>query len=544
MKDSVFIFFTIFITTGLIYCLYKIMLGSGKDDKNNELQITSEDLLTQLNILHRQKKYNIVESLAKNYLEKKGHDDGVRTILTKVLYESQRIYDAIEQAKIVIRHQPDNFHMRLFLANCYLEIEKPMKAITVFQEVLEEDADNFVAIKELAKVYFDTNQKRSAIKMYQRLEELLESNQEKAKNKIKIAEIHVEFMEYDLAAKEYEQVLEIYPEDISVKKRLTELYKKLSDYDSLIELANEIYATCANEENGLWALKMLMDIYRIMQNYGKALEFANLIKAHPMSNHIQSEENIAKILFEEGKINEVIELLKSLIIQDPNNLGLKKELAKAYEKNQDFESAIDIYKKILDSANAEDITKIHFEISNIYANWAMYSFSHNENEECFKHFTVAIKYCAQNPDIYYRLGNVNQLIKNFNEAISQYKKAIEFNPQNSDYYYAIAECYEEIDSVYEQKKALEESLKYNPENARAHYKLGVIYDLQNDHNSALTHVLTAIKLDESFIDAKHKLALMLEHTGDKEGAIKLYEEILRIEPENEHALNNLKMLKA
>lgn len=519
------------------------MLGAEKEDKS-DLQITSEDLLAQLNILHKQKKHNIVESLAKNYLEKKGHDDGVRTILTKALYDSRKIHEAIEHAKIIIKHQPHNFHMKTFIANCYLEIEKPMKAIAVFQEVLEEDSDNFIAIKELAKVYFDTNQKRSSIKMYQRLEEFLESNQEKAKNKIKIAEIHVEFMEFDLAAKEYEQVLEIYPDDISVKKRLIELYKKLSDYDSLIELANEVLTTCNNEENGLWAMKMLMDIYRIMQNYEKALEFANLIKAHPMSNHIQSGENIAKILFEEGKIDDSIELLKSLIAEDPNNIGLKKELAKAYEKNKNFESAVNTYKKILDSANAEDITKIHFEISNIYSNWAMHLFSNNENEECFKHFILALKYCNQNSDIYYRLGNVNQLIKNFNEAISQYKKAIDLNPQNPDYYYAIAECYEEIESIYEQKKALAESLKYNPDNARAHYKLGVIYNLQNDNNNAMAHIQKAIELDESFIDAKHMLALMLEHTGDKDGAISIYEEILGIEPENEHALNNLKMLKA
>lgn len=543
MNDSVFIFLIIFIIAGLIYFLYKIMLASEKENKNNELQITSNEIIEQLSILHRQKKNNIVESLAKNYLEKKGHDDDVRTILTKTLYDSKKIYDAIEQAKIIIKHQPENFNMRIFLANCYLEIEKPMKAITVFQEVLEADPDNFIAIKELAKVYFDTNQKKSAIKMFKRLEEFLESNQEKAKNKIKIAEIHVEFMEFDLAIEEYEQVLEIYPEDISVKKRLIELYKKVADYDSLIELANEISSAFGNEENGLWAMKILMDTYRIMQNYEKALEFANLIKAHPMSNDIQSDENIAKILFEEGKINECIELLNSLIDEDENNIELKESLAKAYEKNQDFNAAINIYKKILDLANAEDISKIHFEISNLYSNWAMHSFSHNENEDCFKHFTTAIKYCAQNPDIYYRLGNINHLIKNFNEAISQYKKAIELSPQNPDYYYAISECYEEIDSVYEQKKALTESLKYNPGNAKTHYKLGVIYNLQNDNNNAMIHINKAIELDEGFIEAKRKLALILEHLGDKDGAIGIYENILNIEPENQDVLNNLRMLK-
>lgn len=543
MNDSIFIFVIVFITAGLIYFLYRIMLGAEKDDKN-DLQITHAELMEQLNILLKQKKYNIVESLAKKYLEKKASDDGVRTVLTKAYHESKKIYEAIDHAKIIIKHQPDNFTMRIFLANCYLEVEKPMQSISIFQEILEEDPDNFIAIKELAKVYYDTNQKKSSIKMYTRLEEFLDSNQEKVRNKLKIAEIHIEFFDFDLAIKEYEQILEIYPEDISVKKRLIELYKKVSDYESLIELANEVLETSNNEENSLWIMKMLMDTYRIMQNYEKALEYANLIKDHSLSNPIQSGENIAKILFEEGRLNECIELLKSLITEDPNNTGLKKELAKAYEKNQNFELAVNVYKKILDEANAEEIDKIHFEISNIYSNWAMYSFSQNENEDCFKHFSTALQYHAQNPDIYYQLGNVNQLIKNFNEAISQYKKAIELNPQNPDYYYATAECYEEIDCIYDQKKALAESLKHNPDNAKANYKLGIIYNLQNDNNSAITYLQKAIKLDENFVDAKRKLALIFEHMGDKDGAITLYEDILSIEPENEEILNNLKMINA
>lgn len=536
------VFVIIFITAGLIYCLYKIMLGSGKKEQDNELQITSTELLEQLTILHREKRYNIVESLAKNYLEKKGGNDDVRTILAKSLFDMGKIYDAIDQAKIIIRHQPINFKIKIFLANCYLKVEKPFKAIDTFQEILEEDSDNILAIKELAQAYFDTNQKRSAIKMYKRLEEFLENNNEKVKNKSTIAKIHIEFGEYNLAIEEYEKALEIYPDDISIKKRLIELYKKISDYDSSIGFASELYTTCAEDENGLWALKMLMDIYQIMQNYEKALEYANLIKFHPLSDNIQSDEDIARILLDEGKVYESIELLKSLVDENPENTKLKKQLAKAYERNKDFKSAVNIYTKILDEANARDINDIHFELSNIYSNWAMYSFSLHENDDCFKHFTVALKYHSQNPEIYYLLGTVNQTIKNFNEAISQYKKAIELDPQNPCYYCAIAECYEELDNIYEQKKALSECLKHDSENAKTHYKLSIIYNIQNDKNNAMIHIKKAIELDENFIEAKHKLALMLEHTGDTEGAISVYEDILKIDPENEEILNNLRML--
>lgn len=544
MSDSIFIFLTIFIVTGLIYLLYIIMLGSGKSKEDEELQITSQELIEQLNILRKQKKYNIVENLAKKYLEKRVKDDGVRTVFAKVLHETNRVYEAIDHIKIILKHQPNNYKMMIFLANCYIDVEKPMKAIGIFQEVLEKDPDNAVAIKCLAEVYFNTNQKKSAIKMYQKLEKFLESNQEKAKNKLTIAKIHIEFAEYDLAIKEYEKILELYPDDINVKKALIELYNRNSDYEKLINLALDLYSKYADNDIGLWAMEALMETYKTTKSYAKAMEYANLIKLHPLANNVQSGENIAMILLEEGNLQESIELLKTLIEQDSNNILLKKELALAYEKNKDFIQATNIYKKILDEASASDVSQIHLELSNLYSNWAMHDFSQGNNEECFKHFTTAIKYFDQNPDIYYRLGQVNYLIKNFNEAISQYKKAIELNPQDSEYYYAISECYKEIDSIYDQKKYLLESLKYNFENAIVHYNLSIIYDMQKDKPNAMLHIKKTLELNPNFIDAKYKLALLLEHAGDKEGAAKVYEEILALEPQNEIATNNLKMLNA
>ena len=196
--------------------------------------------------------------------------------------------------------------------------------------------------------------------MYEKLENFIESNQEKAKNKLIIAKIHLEFGEYDLAIQEYEQILGLYPDDINVKKALIELYKRVTNYDALIKLALELNNAFADNEIGLWALETLMDTYKTIKNYEKALEYANLIKIHPLSNNVQSGENIALILLDEGKTNESIELFKSLLIEDPNNILLKKELAAAYEKNKDFNQATDIYKKILEDHYSKPVSEMFF----------------------------------------------------------------------------------------------------------------------------------------------------------------------------------------
>jgi tetratricopeptide (TPR) repeat protein len=541
MQNSFFILIIIFAIVCLVYVFYKIMSCS-ESEKDTDLQITSQDIIEQLKLLNRQKKYNIAETLAKRYLEKKPGDNDVRFMFAKILHTSGRTFEAIDQVKTILKHKHNNPKVKTFLATCHLKTGNQMKAISIFEEVLEEEPDNLTVIKELANTLFETNQKKSALKTYQKLEALLENNVEKAQIKTLIAGIHTLFKEYNEAIAEYEWILNVYPDDINVKKLLIELYKQISNYDSLIRLANQIISINEINENGLWAMKMLMDIYNLTFNYDKALELAEKIKLHPMSDKISIGEEIAKILLKKNNIDECIAMLNDLIKQDSENISLKKELAKAYEKKQEFESAANIYKKIIEQAQIKEMDEIHFEISNIYSNWAMYMFSLNDINETFKRFITALQYYSENPDIYYKIGNVNQSIKNFNEAIVQYKKAIELDHENVDYYYAIAECYEEIDSIYEQKIALTEIIKYNNSNPNVYYKLGRIYKIQNDVESAVLNMKKAIELDENFVEAKHQLALIYEHIGQQEEAIILYEEILVIQPDNQEIQNNLKMM--
>lgn len=546
MNNLFIISIPIIVVTGLIYFLYKFMLGMDKTKTDDDLQITSAEILEQLNILYKQKSYSIVVSLAKKYLEKKPSNIEVRTILTKALHHCKKTTEAIDQALNIIRHQPKNISMKIFLANCYLELSRNSEAINTFEDILKNDPENAVAMKELAQIYFKTHQKRSAIKMYKKLEEYIYSNQEKSRIKSLLAQMYIEFEEYEPAINEYIEILEIYPENLDVKKNLIELYGRTTNYSKLIELATVIIETHSNDENDLWAMKTLSETYLKMKDFDKAIEYANLIKTHPLADKVLATENIAKIMRENGQIDESIEVLAALLAEShsANNIKLKKSLAKSYEAKQFFEEATKTYKEILDEAGAEDIKQIHFEISNIYSNWAIHLYSKDDNASCFKKFTIALQYDSANPKIYYDIGQINQMIKNFNEAISQYKKAIELDKENPIYYFATAECYEELNNFYEERKALIECAKYDKENPKVYYKLGILYEGQHDYLNALQSIQKALELDENFIDAKYKLALIYEHQGKKDEAIELYENILKWAPENEEAANNLRMLKS
>lgn len=545
MQNFLVVLFSIVVVVLLLYFILKVMMENESSSKPGEdLQITSDDILAQLNILYRQKKYNIVENLAKKYLEKKPYDVAVRTILAKSLHANGRSNDAITHVKFVISRDLKNLEIKIFLANLYLETQAQAKAITVLREVLEVDENNVVAIKLLAKVYFDTNQKVLSIKLYEKLEEFLYSNQEKANNKKLLAKMHTALKNYDKAIAEYTGILEFYPADIEVRKELVNLFRMTSNYEMLIETGEEVLSLHSSEENDLWALDLLLDFFISSKDYEKALEYAARLKEHQLSNKVKVSENIARIFMETGRVDESINLLTDLINANAGNISLKRTLARSFISKGDFEHAVSIYKKILDEAGLDQIKGIHYDLSNLYSKWGEYLFSLGNNEDCFKKFATAVQYDSENPHIYYLLGVVNQSIKNFNEAISQYKKAIDLDVEAASYYFSIAECYAAIDSFYEEKRALFECIKYNPTNAKAQFRLAELFEIQHETNSAIAFLRSAIAANDNMIEAKYKLALILERQGNTEEAIEIYNDILFRDPEHNGALENLKMLKA
>ena len=310
-----------------------------------------------------------------------------------------------------------------------------------------------------------------------------------------------------------------------------------------IQYCEDLLEVATDQTTELWALETIVSALYEAKEFEKAMEFAKRLQDNTLSDKVSATQNIAEILKELDQADKSIEILNELVLENPENIDLKKSLSRAYQAKKDFVTAIATYKKILDEVDAHMIPKIHSEISLIYIDWAMYLYKEGDTAECFKKFTSALQYDSDNPSLYFKLGVINIDIKNFNEAIGQFKKAIERDPFNGEYFYELSKCYAGIQNIYEQKKALLECVKYTPENAEAHYELGMIAKSQNDRVTAFSSFEKTLELRPDSIDAKYELALLLELQGRVEEAVNLYEQILEVDPEFKEVASNLKLLK-
>lgn len=542
MSTSLFVLIIALISIIALIYLIVMILSSGSSSSHRELQISKKDIFEQASLLFKQKKYKAVEKLATTYLNIKPEHHKLRALLAKTYYTTDNIYDAIKECISVLNADETNNEVRLLLAKSYKKINQYAKAITELQEIIKQDSENISAVKDLSDIYLETKQKVSALKVLKKLESLTENNLELMQIKTKLADLNIELENYPEAFDELNEILEIYPEDTETHKKLIELYIKVQNYESAIENCEKLLETNENNSLSLWLLNNLINLCYLEKDVDKTMIYAKKLLEHPFSDKIKTKTYIAKILLASGKEEEGMALLSELSEKNKENIDIKRLMIQTYENKNDFVSAIELYKEILDLVNPLEVKDIHTEMSNVFVKWAKYLFEKQDVNECFKIFTLAMQYDNTNPEVYYELGQVNAFIKNYNEAILHYKKSIQINPKSAKYYMAIADAYEQIGNTYEQKDALLMASSVDENNTGVLYKLALLYENQHDKTSERATLEKILELEPSHIDAKYQLALLLERQGNKEEALKMYKEIESVDFNYKNIRESIQML--
>ena len=537
------VFIIIAISVSFIIYLSFLLISFTQPAKKKELQISLEDMLKQIEMLYRQRKYEIVENVSLEYLKTQPDAIEIREYLAKTFYARDKIYDAISAILQILERNKDNIAMHVLLAKCYRKINQTSKAVNEYKLILDLDPDNSIAIRELADIYLAQNQKISAIKMYKKFENFVDSNAELLKVKLILAGLHTDLEEYSEAFEELFSIKEIYPEDMEVNKKLIELYIKIKDFENATNLCKELLMSIQDDNFSLLLLQNLVNIYYALKNYDEALEYADRMLERPFADKVSTKALIAKIYILKGEFNKGLDYLLTLAENNPENVEIRKIIAQAYIDEKQYTNAVTTYKEILDLVPPREVALVHSDMSNLYIQWAMDLFEEGEYTECFKLFPLAIQYNESNPQIYFQLGKVNMHIKSYNEAINQLRKSLELDPVQPECYICLSECYEVIENIYEEKIALLKAIKYDNENPYAHYRLAKLYARQRDTENEIASLRKVIQLDPDHIGARHQLALIYESQGAISDAIEMYESILKRDPENETAKENLEMLR-
>ena len=521
-----------------IYVLYSIILYQGSSGNiGDELQLSTKNILEQVEVLFDKQEYSLVQLLATKYLDRvPGHIE-VRIYLAKAYYEDKKYNQAIKQCAIILKKKSNSIETRQLLGNCYLKKHMPAKAIKEFEAIFESKKNDKLVVRTLAELYKETDQLYSAIAMYEILSGLMDLDEDVADIQSILAELNEEVHDYPAAFEAYKTRLGIYPNDVNTNRKLTELYIKIKNYPIAIETLQYMLTFVTDAKTLLWIYETLVTLYVESEDYQKAIDCSEKLLDIQGSDKFKVRNDIASFNIKLDRMGEGITILEDLAMMSQNGFDVTLELADAYIRTKEYQKAIERYNILLDKATPREAKAVNLLLCDLYITWAIDMAEQNKMDESYEYLKSAMQFNAINPEIYYNVAKNYYKQKNYASAIESVNQAIEYDKQN-DYraknLLLLSEAHHQLGNFFEEKKALTDLLKFDEKNPNGLYRVGLMYAAQHDIKNAEEAFKKAIMYDPELLQAKYNLALLYEN-NNRDKAKELYMEVLEQDPSFEEA---------
>ncbi|MBP5449001.1 MAG: tetratricopeptide repeat protein, partial [Spirochaetales bacterium] len=205
-------------------------------------------------------------------------------------------------------------------------------------------------------------------------------------------------------------------------------------------------------------------------------------------------------------------------------------LGSIYQKNGDFDRAIDSYRTTIDKDP---------HCVEAYNNLGVIAKTRLDYTKAIDFFQQALKVNPNRSDIYYNLGNVYKLMGNKEFAKDNFEQTLKLKP---DYVTAYNNLGNILDSMGDYQYALsvyQKGLKIDFNNWKIHYNIAITFEKIGNVAEAESHYRKAIEINPTFIEAYNNLGILYEKNGNYDAAKKCYHDLLSFNPDYNKGHNNL-----
>lgn len=412
---------------------------------------------------------------------------------------------AIEQYENALKLDPKNQRLRLSLTTILIRKSEFKKALNHLEKLTEENPGLVIAHYYKGRITMELGRYKEAEHALQealRLSKTLEPALFDLGTLYQMTDRRMD------AVKTYETLLEYYPDNIAVQKRILELYlqldlkekaeeqmKKFKEHSEPGDPARQtlglIYLRQGRLDESIEELSMIVSAWpedsksryylatacQEREDLGKAMGHFKLIK-EDSKYYINAQMHIAHILDKQGKHDEAVIVLKKAIAREKPKAGLYLMLASLYEDIKDYGKAIETIKEGL---------KV------------------NEN----------------NIELMFMHGVLLDKSNNKEASIDQMRKILEIDPDHADSLNYIGYTYADQGiRLDEAKDLIQKALDIKPESGYIIDSLGWVYYKKGEYDEATKFLIKAAELipDDPTIN---------EHLGDVYFKQKKYEDCIK-----------------
>lgn len=213
-----------------------------------------------------------------------------------------------------------------------------------------------------------------------------------------------------------------------------------------------------------------------------------------------------------------------------NNYIAAIQLATWYAKNGRTQEALDCYDHAK-RMSPDDLTVL----------W----YSQNDRMQgALSYYFNSLRLDTNDPAQLYNLGNAAAKIGNWDEAVRDYRQALQINPNQPDVLGNLGLALAHNKQLPEAASCFQAAIKLQPDSINAHNNLAAVLFAQGNFAGAAQESSAALQLSPNDARICGNLAGIYARLGQTNLAVKYYQEVLRLQPDNTLARVQLQILGA
>jgi tetratricopeptide (TPR) repeat protein len=372
-----------------------------------------------------------------------------------------------------------------------------------------------------------------------------------------------ELYKHSLAIEAAREAVRLDPENIEYRRNLAEVYTVAFELDSAAAQYQEILARDSASIESWYGLARLYQSRKPL----KALEvYEDIIRRFGPTWEVLFQ--IAELHGAMGEFAKAAQTLKQMSDLDPGNVALRRSVAQAYVRAEQFDEALAVYNE-LQEVNPDDLENL-VEIAGVHLLRKEYKKAAEQFEAVLSRDTVSIEIKLRIGEIYFSrleedstlapmalslferirdthpqdwrpywfLGAVGAIMNNDSVSVPNFKKVTELAGWNADGWVYLSTVFLEKNRYEEVATVLESALRVLPDEYRINFLLGVAYSRLGRSIDAARVLEHAYQLNPKDVNVLAQLALVYDGLKSPEESDRLYEEALKLDPDNHLVLNN------
>ena len=469
--------------------------------------------------------------------------------------KSGNIQKAIETCKSAISQDENNAELHIKLGDLYMEWHLDIReikqyvddAITEYQRALESCIDSAEIYYKLGMAFY---YKRELDKALNYFKLALEYNTNMPEVHYMIAEVFMKKGDFIEAMESAQNAVDLAPFTSSRAYFLMYNILYIKNNSKWYKKYIKLLAYFLTMPFDKYARKELIKHLSYIQIFPKLLKLSMIIFLKGFNQKVVDEYrelidkapgivelyiNLGRIFYEMKRYEDAICEYKMAIWLDSLNLRAYYYLCQLYEEQRDFDSAIEICKKLIE---------LQPHVADFHCRIAQYFYLSGDIEKAVEHYQTAITLNA-GPNwtsvVAQTLGFIFQEnVKNLDAAISAYQTAYSLNSKDMDIYINLGNVFFEKGANDNALIVYKKALELSPHNAKLHCNLGYLYWGKGEIEEAVKEYEKAIKYDNTYDIAYNNLGVIyLDDLGRVQKAKELFELAKKYNPNYALAHYNL-----